>query len=74
LLATLFPIDAAEATAGQIAFNAILRNTMSVHLWEGGLAKGGLVVAIPEPGEVAFLLAGLAFSAARIRRRAARSR
>jgi hypothetical protein len=142
-----FRIDAAEAAAGAISFNAILRNNMSFSFWEaavwratgspvtigdpagsvwggtmpitapyhGPSASGGyfdvdhasngdfgepsiaylgnplgqpgrtdfqlmlnglqagdefdLVVAIPEPGELAFLAAGLGLVAARARRR-----
>lgn len=144
-----YRIDAAEAAAGEISFNAILRNNMSFHFWEAavwqaagspvtigdpagsvrggtmpitfyyhgpnasggyfdldhaangdfgepviaylgnplgesgrtdftlklnGLAAGAefdVVVAIPEPGSVAFLLAGLGAAAARLRRRPA---
>ncbi|MEI7443741.1 MAG: PEP-CTERM sorting domain-containing protein [Burkholderiales bacterium] len=144
-----YRIDAAEAAAGQISFNAILRNNMSFHFWEAavwqaagspvtlgdpagsvrggtmpitfyyhgpngsggyfdvdhaangdfgepliaylgnplgesgrtdftlklnGLAAGAefdVVVAIPEPESVAFLLAGLGAAAARLRRRRA---
>ena len=147
-----YRIDAAEAAAGQIAFNAILHNNMTFNFWEaavwqaagspvtigdpagsvwggsmpitvpyhGPSASGGyfdidheangdtgepviaylgnplgqvgrtnftlmlnglqagdefdVVVAIPEPGEVAFMLAGLAAAAARIRRRVPRTR